>query len=262
MVAILEGRQRTEIAEAVRVMYTAVARAPEAGFHFPVGRPAASLLGYADEVLDDVPPAALVSFAGVACPFEAEAIGLGDTVLDIGAGAGTDTFIAATLVGQSGRVVALDLTSAMLERLAGTARRAGVRNITTLLADAEAIPLPDECVDVVTSNGAINLVLDKRRAFAEVFRVLRPGGWLQLADVILGKPVTDSCRADPRLWVECVVGATLENGLFTLLRDAGLTDVQLVRRLDYFAASPSADTRELASALNAQAIVLSARRPA
>jgi arsenite methyltransferase len=262
VVAILEARQRIEIADAVRVMYTSVARAPEAGFHFPVGRPAASLLGYPDQVLDDVPTSALASFAGVACPFEAEAIGIGDTVLDIGAGAGTDTFIAARIVGQTGRVVALDLTPAMLERLDATARRAAVRNVTALLADAEAIPLPDACVDVVTSNGAINLVLDKRRAFAEVFRVLRPGGRLQLADVILGKPVTDSCRADPRLWVECVVGATLENGLLMLLRDAGLTDVRLVRRLDYFAASPSADTRELAAALNAQAVVLSARRPA
>jgi len=244
------------------MMYTSVARAPESDFHFPVGRPAASLLGYRDELLDDVPPAALASFAGVACPFDAEAIGMGDTVLDVGAGSGTDTFIAARLVGRTGRVVALDVTPAMLERLDGSARRAGLRNVTPLLADAEAIPLPDACVDVVTSNGAINLVLDKPRAFAEIFRVLRPGARLQLADVILGKPVTDSCRADPRLWVECVVGATLEDGLFTLLRHAGLTDARLLRRLDYFAASPSADTREIASALNAQAIVLSARRPA
>jgi SAM-dependent methyltransferase len=242
-------------------MYTSLAHDPGEKFHFPVGRQAAALVGYTNEMLSKVPSNALESFAGVGCPFHVEAIGPGHTVLDVGAGAGTDAFIAAGLAGTGGRVFALDLTWAMLERLAETARLASVRNITALQADAEAIPLADACVDVVTTNGAVNLVLDKRRAFAELFRVLRPGGRLQLADVILGKPVTDSCRADPRLWVECVVGATLEEGLFLLLRTAGFTQVELLDRLDYFASSPSADTREIAAALHARSIVVAASRP-
>ncbi len=261
MVAILQAHQRDEIARAVRAMYTTVARSPDTGFHFPIGRPAAALVGYPDALLDAAPESALASFAGVGCPFDAMVIRGGDTVLDIGAGSGTDAFIAAALVGPSGRVIALDLTCAMLERLARTARHARARNVEALLADAEAVALPDASVDVVTSNGALNLVLDKRRAFAELVRVLRPGGRLQLADIVLGKPVTDSCRADPRLWVECVVGATLEPRLFDLLIGAGFVEIELLRRLNYFAASPSHDTRQIAAALNAQAIVLRARRP-
>jgi arsenite methyltransferase len=261
VVAILQSHQRDEITQAVRAMYTSVARAPESDYHFPVGRSAASLLGYPANLLETVPESALASFAGVACPFDAVTVRAGDTVLDIGSGSGTDAFIAAALVGPDGNVVALDLTRAMVERLVRTARDAGAVNVRALLADAEAIPLPDASVDLVTTNGALNLVLDKRRAFAELFRVLRSGGVLQLADVVLGKPVTDSCRADPRLWVECVVGATLEAGLFALLRDSGFVEIEVMRRLDYFAASPSRDTREIAGALNARSIVLRARRP-
>lgn len=261
MVAILEAHQRAEIAQAVRAMYTSVARSPEMGFHFPVGRSAASLLGYPEALLADVPASALAAFAGVAYPFEADAIASGHTVLDVGAGAGTDAFIAATLVGPTGRVLALDLTPAMLERLAATADEAGVRNVSVLLGDAERLPLPDAFVDVITSNGTLNLVHDKVRAFDELFRVLRPGGRLQLADVVLGSPVTDSCRADPRLWVECVVGATLADTLLSLLRQAAFVDVKVLRSLDYFAASPSAETRELAAALSARAVVVTATRP-
>lgn len=260
MVAILKAHQRDEITRAVRAMYTTVACDPGAGFHFPTGHTAAALVGYPDALLETAPRSALASFAGVACPFEAAAIRSGDTVLDIGSGSGTDAFIAAGLAGPRGRVLALDLTRAMVERLSHAARLAGVTNVDALLADAEALPLPDASVDAVTSNGALNLVPDKRRAFAELFRVLRPGGRVQLADVVLGKPVTDSCRADPRLWVECVVGATLEHSLIALMREAGFVDIEVLRRLDYFAASPSPDTREIATALNAQSIVLRAQR--
>jgi SAM-dependent methyltransferase len=261
MVAILHARQRSEIAAAVQAMYGAVATAPDDDFHFPTGRAAATFVGYPDALLGSVPAPALAAFAGVGCPFDAHVLRDGDIVLDVGAGSGTDAMIAAGVVGSAGRVVALDLTRAMLDRLVCTARVAGVHNVSAVLADAVEIPLPSQSIDVVTSNGALNLVLDKRRAFAELFRVLRPGGRLQLADIVLGKPVTDACRADPRLWVECVVGATMETQLLGLLHDAGFRDVALLGRLNYFEASTSSFTREIAAALNAQAIVLSARRP-
>ena len=260
MVAILPAYQRSEIARAVRAMYTAVAREPDADFHFPLGRAAARIVGYTEAMLSRVPEAALESFAGVGCPFESAVIHAGDVVLDVGAGSGTDAMIARSLVAAAGRVIALDVTPAMLDRLRLTAICAGFDRIDTLLGDAEALPLPSASIDVVTSNGALNLVLDKKRAYAEIFRVMRPGGWLQLADIVLGKPVTDACKADPKLWVECVVGATLEPQLLELLRKAGFRDVELLSRIDYFAASPSAETREIAAALNAQAIVLRARK--
>ncbi|MGH7500466.1 MAG: methyltransferase domain-containing protein [Longimicrobiales bacterium] len=259
MVAILEAHRREEITQAVQAMYTAVARVPDTGFHFPVGASAATLVGYSNDLLDPLPQPVLAAFAGVGCPFEAGVIRAGDIVLDVGSGSGADALIASAMVGPAGRVIALDLTYAMLERLTRTATAAGIDNVEALHCDAEAIPLPDASIDVVTSNGALNLVPDKPRAFAEIFRVLRAGGRLQLADVVLGNPVTDSCRADPRLWVECVVGATLEPVLFELLSNAGFHDIEVIRRIDYFAASSSAETRAIAAALNAQAIVLRAR---
>jgi len=262
MVAILPDHQRQEIARAVQAMYTDVARQPTAGFHFPTGRAAASVLGYPDDLLAQVPDAALASFAGVAYPFECDVVRAGYVVLDVGAGSGTDAFIARSLVGSSGRVIAVDVTAAMLERLQNTAAQAGTDGIHTLLGDAESIPLPANTVDVVTTNGAINLVLDKQRAFSELWRVLRPGGWLQFADVLLGQPVTEACRADPKLWVECVVGATLEGRLYELLQGAGFGQIEVLRHVDYFAASPSRDTREIAAALHAESIVLRARKPA
>lgn len=260
MVAIRDAQRRDAIAAAVCEMYTAVARTPDAGFHFPTGRAAAELAGYDDAWLDALPPDVIVAFAGVGCPFDARVVRPGDTVLDVGSGAGTDALIASLQVGASGCVIALDRTPAMLERLARSARAAGFRNIETVHADAESMPLAAASVDVVTSNGALNLVPDKPRALAEIARVLRPGGWLQLSDVVLGAPVSAACRADPRLWVECVVGATLEPALLGMLDAADLGAVQVLDRLDYFAASPSADTREIAAALHAQAITLRARR--
>ena len=126
--------------------------------------------------------------------------------------------------------------------------------------DAESLPLPDASVDVVTSNGVLNLVSDKERAVAEIWRVLREGGRVQIADIVLGKPVSEACKADPQLWVECVVGATLEDDYVDLFRDCGFEDVEVLSRFDYFAGSSSAETREIAAALGAQSLVLRATK--
>ena len=261
MVAIL-GYSREQIVSAVRDMYTAVAEAPTSPFHFPVGREAAHLLGYSPGELDRLPPALLESFAGVGCPFRAAAVASGDTCLDIGAGAGNDTLIASERVGPSGRVVALDLTVAMARKLRRNASRVGADNVWAVQGSAEALPLADRSIDCITSNGALNLVPDKRRAVAEMFRVLRPGGRVQIADVVISRPVTVDCHSDPRLWVECVVGATIEEDFLALFRDAGFEDVEIVRRIDYFAHSPSAQTREIAASFDARSIEVSMRRGA
>ena len=259
MVAIL-SRQREAIVDAVRAMYTAVAVQPQRAFHFPIGRAACEYVGYPAELLDLVPTAALESFAGVACPFEADVLRPGDVVLDIGCGSGVDAIVASHLVGPAGIVCALDLTGAMCDKLRLTTQQSGLTNVRVLYGDAEAIPLCDDTVTVVTSNGALNLVPDKRRAVAEIARVLRPGGSLQIADILLAAPVTDVCRDDPEMWAECVVGATTEADFLALLRDAGFGDVEVLGHVDYFAASTSAETRRVAQCFGARAAVLRARK--
>lgn len=261
MVAIL-GYSRTQILDAVREMYTEVANKPATPFHFPVGGNACRQLGYSQELLADVPATAIESFAGVGCPFRANGIQAGDTVLDIGAGSGTDVFIAAKLTGPRGKVFAMDMTLAMLDKLRHTISETDINNIEIIEGQAEEIPLPDNSVDVVTSNGVLNLVPDKRRAVAEIFRVLRPGGRVQLADIVISLPVTPDCEGDPRLWAECVVGATVDEEYLNLFRDAGFEQVEVLRDYDYFAFSPSAETQEVAKRFGAHAVELSMQRGA
>lgn len=261
MVAIL-GFSKDQVTVAVQDMYAAVAASPEGGFHFPVGRSACLALGYTEDELSRVPDAAVASFAGVGNPFGAGVIGPGDTVLDIGAGSGTDTLLARGMVGEKGKVWAFDITPAMLKKLRQTAEAEGIANVETIEGDAEHIPLPDNSVDVVTSNGALNLVPDKRRAFAEIFRVLRPEGRIQIADVVISRPVPLGGRSDPQLWAECVVGAAVDEDYLELFRQAGFTDVKVLRELDYFSNSPSEDTRRIAASLGARTMEISMQRPA
>ncbi|WP_254275568.1 MerC family mercury resistance protein [Halomonas sp. 3H] len=259
MVAIL-GYSRPQILAAVQQMYSTVAATPDVPFHFPVGAKACRRLGYPPEQTDALPAETLARFAGVGYPFRADAVRPGDRVLDIGAGAGNDALIARRRVGPEGRVIALDLTAGMTRRLATAARRAGVDALDVVQGSAEQLPLPEASVDSITSNGALNLVPDKRRAVAEMFRVLRPGGRLQLADVVIHRPVSVDCHEDPRLWVECVVGATVKEELLALFAEAGFEEIRVVGEHDYFALSPSDQTREVAASFGAHAIEVGMRR--
>jgi SAM-dependent methyltransferase len=257
MVAVTSN-QRDVIFDAVRAMYTSVATTPEQEFHFPTGRRACEFEGYPAAQLDVIPPAAIESFAGVGYPFAADVIRVGDIVLDVGSGSGTDALIASRLVGPGGRVFALDMTEAMRQKLQANVARAGVRNVEAIEGNAEAIPLPNGAVSVVTTNGVINLVPDKAAAVREMFRVLRPGGRVQLADVVVDTPPSEACRAKPELWAECIVGATGEADYLRLFREAGFTGVEVLSRHDYFAASSNAETRKVAGSFGAHAIVLRA----
>ncbi|HXF65750.1 MAG TPA: methyltransferase domain-containing protein, partial [Burkholderiales bacterium] len=261
MVAIF-GFTREKVIAAVQEMYSAVAATPQRPFHFPVGREACLQVGYPAELLAGVPEEALRSFAGVGCPFRAGVIRAGDAVLDIGAGAGTDTLIAARLAGPAGKVFALDITPAMVRKLRELVQRHGIANVEVIEGGAEDIPLPDTSIDVVTTNGMLNLVPDKRRAVAEMFRVLRPGGRVQLADIVIRRPVTRDCATDPRLWAECVVGASIDEDYLALFADAGFERVKVLRDHDYFALSPSAETREVARRFGAYAIEVAMTRGA
>lgn len=260
MVAILSN-QREVILDAVRRMYTDVATQPERVFHFPTGRSACELVGYPAEDLDPLPASAVESFAGVGYPFAAGVIRQGDFVLDVGSGSGTDALIASRLVGAGGRVIALDMTEAMREKLRGNVALAGAANVEVHAGDAENIPLPDASVDVVTTNGVLNLVPDKPRAIREIARVLRPGGRLQLADIVVVSLPSEACRSHPELWAECVVGAVTAETYAAEFAAAGLCDIEELVSLDYFAGSSSPETRKVAGSFGAHSIVLRARKP-
>ena len=179
--------------------YSDVSTRPEEEFIFPTGRPWAEDLGYPPE-LANVPGASVESFAGVANHFLLGRIEEGATVLDLGCGAGTDLLIAAQMVGPSGRAIGIDMTPSMLERARQSAIEMGLENVELREGLIESLPLEDESVDVVISNGVIDLVPDKDAVFAEVDRVLKPGGRLQIADVIIHKEMSEDARERIDLW--------------------------------------------------------------
>ena len=261
---VVTSNNREVIFDAVQAMYTAVATAPEQEFHFPTGRRACEYVGYPAALLDAIPPAAVESFAGVGYPFAAGVIHAGDVVLDVGSGSGTDALIASRVVGPRGRVFALDMTDAMRRKLEQIVARSGAAAspVDVLAGNAEAIPLPDAAVSVVSTNGVINLVPDKSAAIRELYRVLAPGGRVQLADIVVDTPPSDACRAQPQLWAECIVGATGEDDYLQLFRAAGFAAIEILSRHDYFAASASLETRKVASSFGAHAFVLKALKPA
>jgi arsenite methyltransferase len=257
---VITANQRDIIFDAVRTMYTDVATRPGDEYHFPTGRRATAFVGYPPAVRDALPEPVVESFAGVGYPFAANVIRPGDTVLDIGSGSGTDVMIAAGLVGPSGTVIGLDMTEAMREKLAANAKTYNVANVSVLAGHAEKIPLPDASVDVVTSNGVLNLVPEKRAAVREIFRVLKPGGRVQIADIVVGTPPSEACRSQPQLWAECIVGATTEEDFLAMFREAGFSKVEVLSHLDYFAGSGSESTRNVAGSFGARTMVMRAVR--
>ena len=186
--------------EQVREKYREVAVAPGATYHFHTGRPLAARLGYDDAIVDSLPDRAVESFAGVANPFSLRRLEPGERVIDVGSGAGFDAFVAARLVGPGGAVVGVDMTPEMLKKSSESADALGAHNVEFRDGLAEAMPVEDGWADVVISNGVINLCPDKQRVFAEIHRVLKPGGRLQFADIANGRPVPPEALRDIDLW--------------------------------------------------------------
>jgi len=184
----------------VRGKYREVAVDPGASFHFHTGRYLARRLGYHDDLVAALPDRAVESFAGVANPFSLHPLAAGEKVVDIGSGAGFDSFIAAGQVGPGGQVVGVDMTGEMLAKSRETAAALGLAQVEFREGLAEALPVPDGWADVVISNGVINLCADKQTVFAEIHRVLRPGGRLQFADIANGQPVPEGALRDIDLW--------------------------------------------------------------
>ena len=189
-------RLRREISE----KYASVALTPEEGFHFHTGRPLAAMLGYDERDVDSLPPSVVESFAGTGNPLAAGPVRPGDVVVDVGCGAGFDTLLAARRVGPQGRVIGIDMTEMMLEKARAGAAALGLANVDVRLGYAEELPVESVSADVLISNGVINLCPDKPAVFREMYRVLKPGGRLQVADIVVHKEVPQDARDNIDLW--------------------------------------------------------------
>jgi SAM-dependent methyltransferase len=187
----------------VQGLYARVATTPDGAFHFHRGPAyAAARLGYDAGELAALPADVTASFAGIGNPHAIQPIRAGEVVLDVGCGAGTDLLLAARRVGPAGRAIGVDMTEAMRRRALAGAEACGLGTVDVRDGDAAALPVDDHSVDVVISNGVLNLVPDKRQAFAELARVLRPGGRAQIADIVIGEALPDSARRDIDLWTD------------------------------------------------------------
>jgi SAM-dependent methyltransferase len=186
--------------EEVKSKYREVATDPHGKHHFHTGRYLAKHLGYDENFVASLPDVAVESFAGVANPFSLHPLAKGERVVDVGSGAGFDSFVAAHQVGPTGNVVGIDMTEEMLAKSRSTVQSLGLAHVEFREGLAEQMPIDDGWADVVISNGVINLCADKKATFSEIFRVLRPGGRLQFADIANGKPVPESAIRNVDLW--------------------------------------------------------------
>jgi len=189
-----------DLRQQISEKYSEVALMPDKGFHFHTGFFLAIMLGYDAVLLDGVPSGTVESFAGTGNPFSMGNLKRGEIVLDIGSGAGFDSLIAARQVAPDGRVIGIDMTDAMLEKAIEGARQMGLTNVEFRKGLAEELPVGDESIDVVISNGVINLCPDKEVVMGEVHRVLKPGGRFQIADIIVHKEVPQSAKDNIELW--------------------------------------------------------------
>ena len=216
----------------VKDMYRHVARGEEAELHFEVGRGLAEHLGYPSELLDAIPAEALASFAGVGHHLDLASLQPGEAVLDLGSGSGTDVFCAAVLVGESGRVVGVDITDEQLDKARRLGDRERFSQVELVEARIEELPFDDASFDAVLSNGVINLSLLKGRVFAEAARVLRPGGRLALADIVSGRALKERTRRNVELWAACIAGAIPRSNYLEAIEAQGL-QVNELRKNDY-----------------------------
>ncbi len=194
------GLDLEQLHQAIQEEYAEVASHPDKGFHFHTGRPLAGMLGYRDEWLEGIPEGAIESFAGTGNPFSLGELHPGEHVVDVGCGAGIDSLIAARMVGPIGQVVGVDMTPAMLEKARRSAVEAGLNNVEFRQGYGEALPVPDGWADVVISNGVLNLMPDKAAGLQEMARVLKPGGRLQIGDILVKKAVPESAKRQIDLW--------------------------------------------------------------
>jgi arsenite methyltransferase len=228
-----------ELRDRIIEMYREVAEAPDGDFHFELGRPVAERLGYPAASLDAVPPEALASFAGVGHMLDVAGIQPGERVLDLGSGSGTDSFIAAHLTGPTGRVLGVDMTDAQLDKARRLRDAAQVPHLVFVKGLIEEPPVEPGSIDVVISNGVINLAPDKHAVFRAAAAALRPGGRLALSDIVSERELIERTRRNVALWAACIAGAVPDHAYLEAIEAAGLR-VETVRRNSYRFLSPRA----------------------
>ncbi|OGC82622.1 MAG: hypothetical protein A2788_01850, partial [Candidatus Abawacabacteria bacterium RIFCSPHIGHO2_01_FULL_46_8] len=213
-----------DIKQAVKNRYDQVAAKPAQRFNFPVGRKFAESVGYPAELLDKLPASLWESFTGAGNPHAYVDVKQGETLLDLGCGAGLDLYLYAKIVGDKGNVYGLDLAEAMLAKARRNLELLNVRNAKFLCAPADKIPLPDNSVDIITANGIYNLSPDKGAVMREVARVLRPGGRTIFAEIVLKNPLPEDACQDINDWFRCIGGALTQDDFLKSLESAGLSN--------------------------------------
>lgn len=250
-----------KLREMVRAEYDRVAREPTGNFHFHRGPEyACGVLKYNLEELATIPAESTACFAGVGNPHRIGPIESAEIVLDIGCGAGMDLMLAARRIGPSGKAIGVDMTPSMLELAKRAALKAGLwENIEVRRGIAEELPVESESVDVVISNGVFNLLPAKDRAFREVYRVLRRGGRLYLADVVVQRELSLEARSDVDLWTACIGGALPDAELCEITADVGLLDGKIVERFECYEGTSA--KAKLSKDLFVQGVNFFARKP-
>lgn len=256
-----EGFDVAELRDAIRNTYERVALDPSGVFHFHRGHDyAVETLGYDAAELEQLPRDATDRFAGVGNPLSIGPLEPGETVLDHACGAGTDLLLAALKVGASGRAIGVDITPGMRLVAKRAAILAGLSERVEIRAGSyENLPVASSSVDVVISNGVVNLSPDKRRVFGEVWRVLKPGGRLYLADVVVSRELKLETRKQPELWAACIAGALPQTELITLAQELGFVDCQPGETFQCFSGTSAED--KVSRDLRVRGLNFFARKP-
>jgi SAM-dependent methyltransferase len=228
---------RDRLRDGISAKYTEVALEPEKGFHFHTGRPLARMLGYPDADVDVLPAPSVDSFAGTGNPFSMGRLREGEHVLDMGSGAGFDLLQAALQVGPSGSVLGVDMTAAMRDKARAAAATLGLQNVDVREGFLEQLPVPDATIDVVISNGVLNLTPDKEAVMREVYRVLKPGGRFQVGDIVVHLDVPQDAKDDVELWSNCIAGALTKPEWQWVLQNVGFTDIRWGAETDVYSGS-------------------------
>jgi SAM-dependent methyltransferase len=223
-----------ELKNAISDEYTLVVCDNNHAIHFVSGMPLAIRLDYPDEILQKLPEEAIRPFAGVGNPFRVRDIRARRNILDIGSGAGMDSLTASFLTDHKASITGIDMTTAMVEQARVNSSRMSRNNLRYITGQAEDLPFPSETFDLVISNGVINLCVDKEKVYREIYRVLKPGGRFQIADVLLEKPVPAESRNLVHLWTNCVAGAIPIEDYLGIIKRTGFIDIEMGQHYDVF----------------------------
>lgn len=230
----------TDLEQRVKNMYRDVAQNPDGEFHFEMGRTMAARLGYPTYHLDNIPEDAIKSFAGVGYYFHLADLKSGEKVIDLGSGAGMDSFFAAIEVGQDGEVVGVDMTDEQLNKSDALRKDAGYQNIKYLKGYIQSAPCEDESFDAVISNGVINLAPNKNKVFNEAYRLLKYGGRLALSDIVSDVHLPSDITCDATLWAACIGGALQQDDYLDAIRSAGFIIEKVEENPEYHFISDNA----------------------